>query len=148
MRMRPTTIVILLALAVYGYFELERAPGPDPAAGTGSVPGLAPASRSFSQPANGTIVEVRGTVERLLGDDNEGSRHQRFIIRVDEGRTLLVSHNIDVAPRVDALDVGDVVDVKGEYEWNDRGGLVHWTHHDPAGRHESGWIRHAGREYR
>jgi hypothetical protein len=152
--MRLTKILMLLALAAFGYFQLEREPGPVDAPGPASAPRLESArspvstSSSFSVPANGSIVEVRGTVERLLADDNEGSRHQRFIIRVDAARTLLVSHNIDVAPRVGALEIGDVVDVKGEYEANDRGGIVHWTHHDPAGRHESGWIRHAGREYR
>ena len=45
------------------------------------------------------------------------------------------------------LRVGDEVRFRGEYEWNQRGGLVHWTHHDPAGRRTGGWLRHEDRLY-
>jgi len=86
-------------------------------------------------------------VTRILTDDNEGSRHQRFIVKLATGQTLLLAHNIDLASRVENLSVGDTVDFRGEYEWNDRGGVMHWTHRDPAGRHEAGWIRHNGKIY-
>ena len=93
--------------------------------------------------------QVRGTatVSRILSDDNEGSRHQRFVVRLSSGRTLLIAHNIDLAPRVSSLRVGDTVSFYGEYEWNDRGGVIHWTHHDPRGSHVGGWIEHKGRRY-
>jgi hypothetical protein len=94
-------------------------------------------------------VQVRGTgeVTRLLRDDLKGSRHQRFIMRVAGGTTILVAHNIDLAPRIDSLKVGDRIGFYGEYEWNDKGGVIHWTHHDPGGRHVDGWLEHAGRRY-
>ena len=84
---------------------------------------------------------------RVLADDNDGSRHQRFIMELPSGTTLLVAHNIDLAPRVAGLSVGDRVSFRGEYEPNDRGGVLHWTHHDPAGRHPGGWLEHGGRRY-
>ena len=84
---------------------------------------------------------------RLLPDDNDGSRHQKFIVRLDSGNTILIAHNIDLAPRIDRLRRGDRIEFYGEYEWNDRGGVVHWTHDDPAGRHEDGWLRHKGKTY-
>ena len=92
-------------------------------------------------------VRGQGTVIKLLPDDNKGSRHQRFLLRLDSGRTLLISHNIDLAPRIESIQPGDTVEFNGEYEWNAKGGLVHWTHHDPKNQHEAGWLRHQGRTY-
>ena len=94
------------------------------------------------------IVEAEGTVDRLFSDDLRGSRHQRFVVRLPSGHTVLISHNIDLAPRIDSLKAGDPIAFRGEYEWNDKGGVVHWTHHDPDGRHPGGWLRHDGRTYR
>jgi hypothetical protein len=67
-------------------------------------------------------VRLVGRVDRLLSDDREGSRHQRFILRLTSGRTLLVAHNIDLAPRVEGLAQEDRVELFGEYEWNRQGG--------------------------
>ena len=89
-------------------------------------------------------VAGEGVVSRLLPDDRDGSRHQRFILRLASGATVLVAHNIDLAPRVTAIALGDTVAFNGEYEWNGSGGVIHWTHRDPAGRHVAGWLRHAG----
>ena len=97
---------------------------------------------------SGVQVAGEGRVSRILADDDDGSRHQRFILELSSGDTLLVAHNIDLAPRVAGLQVGDSVAFSGQYEWNDRGGVLHWTHHDPAGRHPDGWLRHDGRTYR
>ncbi len=84
---------------------------------------------------------------RILADDEAGSRHQRFIVRLDSGTTVLVAHAVDVAGRVSPLQVGDELSFRGEYVWNPRGGLVHWTHHDPVGRHAAGWIRRGNRVF-
>lgn len=102
---------------------------------------------AFAEQRGNFVAEGSGTVTRILSDDIDGSRHQRFIVVLGSGQTLLISHNIDLAPRVDTLAVGDSVTFKGEYEWNDKGGVMHWTHHDPAGQHEAGWIRHNGNTY-
>lgn len=88
-----------------------------------------------------------GKIIRLLSDDTKGDQHQRFIMEEDGGRSLLVAHNIDLAPRVDRLFVGGRIKVFGEYEWNDLGGLVHWTHKDPEDRIEGGWIEFRGKRY-
>lgn len=95
----------------------------------------------------GAMVQSSGIVDRILADDNEGSRHQRFILRLASGETLLVAHNIDLAPRIDNLKTGDEVRFRGQYETNNRGGVIHWTHHDPRGNHAEGWLEHQGRRY-
>lgn len=95
----------------------------------------------------GAWVEIHGQVTKTLRDDTHPPRHQRFIITIDGGRTLLVAHNIDLAPRV-PVQRGDAIEVRGEYETNPKGGVIHWTHHDPDGRRPGGWIRHEGKQYR
>jgi len=104
-------------------------------------------ARAFATHARDVRVDGHGVVARVLPDDNQGDRHQRFLVRLPSGQSVLIVHNIDLAPRVQNLRVGDDVAFEGEFVWNDRGGLVHWTHHDPSGRHRAGWLEHAGRRY-
>ena len=102
---------------------------------------------AFEQRARNLKVEGRGAVKQILPDDNEGSRHQRFILQLNSGQTVLISHNIDIAPRLLDLREGNEVSFRGVYEWNPEGGVIHWTHHDPAGRHPGGWLKHKGTMY-
>jgi hypothetical protein len=102
---------------------------------------------AFRDRVNDLQVRGRGTVTRLLSDDHEGSRHQRFIVGLASGQTLLVAHNIDVAPRVEGLAVGDQIAFSGIYEWSAEGGTIHWTHGDPGGDHAPGWLRHDAKTY-
>lgn len=104
--------------------------------------------QAFEAGRSDLIVESSGTVIKLLADDRDGSRHQRFLISLSNGHTVLVAHNIDLAPRIDNLQPGDALAFKGEYEWNAKGGVIHWTHGDPSGRYAGGWLRHQGRIYR
>ena len=90
--------------------------------------------------------ETRFEVVKILSDDNVGSRHQRFLVSRAGLPTLLVAHNIDLAPRAPIQD-GSEVFIRGRYEWNDKGGVIHWTHHDPKGHIEGGWINVNGNRY-
>ena len=143
------TIAGLLAFTQYGC-SATGTPTAIPARGeatTSAATGDSVLARAFAERASSLEVQGQGTVSRLLSDDSDGARHQRFILRLDSGQTVLVAHNIDVAPRVDPLRVGDTVSFKGEYEWNAQGGVIHWTHHDPTGSHTAGWLAHDGRTY-
>lgn len=103
--------------------------------------------RAFKNRTSNVQVEGEGVVTRILADDLSGSRHQRFIVRLKSGQTVLIAHNIDIAPRVAGLQEADRVRFYGEYVWNEKGGMVHWTHHDPEGKHAAGWVKHNGRTY-
>jgi len=104
------------------------------------------AEEAFRNGRSGVMVTVEGAVIRLLADDNDGSRHQRFIIRLASGQTLLIAHNIDLSSRVPAQQ-NVQVKLRGQYEWSEKGGTVHWTHRDPQQKHEAGWIEIGGRRY-
>jgi hypothetical protein len=102
--------------------------------------------------ADHSEVTGNGTVIKILADDNKaggdnGSRHQRFILRLPSGQTVLVVHNIDLAPRLELISEGDTIVFKGIYIRNNKGGLIHWTHRDPDGRHEDGWLKRNGKIY-
>ncbi|MBH0038588.1 DUF3465 domain-containing protein [Pseudoalteromonas sp. SWN166] len=92
-------------------------------------------------------VQGSGIVIRILNDDNNGSRHQKFILKLSTGITILIAHNIDLAPKINLLSKGDTVQFYGEYEWNKKGGVVHWTHNDPNGYHVGGWLKYKGKIY-
>ncbi len=150
-RLRGILLLVVVLAIAYGLRSLLDRPrgvqGPDrPAPIAVSTEGDAAILAAFSDRRSGLLVESAGRVDRILPDDNEGSRHQRFILRLESDHTLLISHNIDIAKRL-PLEAGDLVSFRGQYEWNDRGGVIHWTHHDPQGRHPGGWLRHEGRRY-
>jgi hypothetical protein len=103
--------------------------------------------RAFQERKSHIQVEDQGIVKKLLTDDTNGSKHQRFVVQLASGQTILVAHNIDLAPRVSSLREGDTIAFNGEYEWNPEGGVVHWTHDDPAKQHPPGWLKHNGKTY-
>ncbi len=97
------------------------------------------AASAFEHKYNNVMLTVQGRVTKRLPTDTIGAHHQRFIVTLPNGQSILVVHNIDDAPRV-PLRVGDEVEVRGRYLWNEQGGEMHWTHHDPLGKLAGGYI--------
>lgn len=140
----PAIVVAAIAIFAYGRHYLPDFSGaPPPAVAVND----SVFSDAFENHASNIQVEGQGTVAKILPDDTNGSRHQRFIVRLNSGQTILIAHNIDLAERVSSLNQGDVITFSGVYEWNPKGGVVHWTHHDPDGHHRAGWIRHNGQAF-
>ena len=101
-------IGIALAVAYVGGVESGLIPGRQHDAAIGANGADAVLSAAFENRRSDVQVQGSGHVTRVLPDDNDGSRHQRFIVRLASGQTLLVAHNIDLANRVAAVKPGDV----------------------------------------
>jgi hypothetical protein len=136
-----TVVVYALTWATFGCALQSAGPDGNAASDDSQI------GRAFKNRTSNVQVEGEAVVSRILADDVAGSRHQRFIVRLASGQTVLIAHNIDIAPRIDGLQEGDRVRFFGEYVWNEKGGMVHWTHHDPEGKHVAGWLKHKGRTY-
>jgi molybdopterin converting factor small subunit len=143
--MKKLLLIIVVVALAYGYVQESGIP-------IHSLPILSGGSESTLQTAyrnreSNLQVKGEGTVIRILPDDLEGSRHQKFMLKTTSGQTLLVAHNIDLAPKINEIKNGDLIQFHGEYEWNSKGGVIHWTHHDPNNMHTDGWLKHEGRTY-
>ncbi len=148
--------LILIAICIGAYFLVTHAPD---SFSINSIKSLLPFTKpelstsdiaiqkAYDNKLSDLQVGGSGKVIQIVPDDNNGSRHQRFIIKLDSSQTLLIAHNIDLAPKISNLRVGDHINFYGEYEWNSKGGVVHWTHHDPNNLHEGGWLNHGGKLY-
>lgn len=146
--------LLLIAIAVFltgEQFDLMPGGSEAPARTSSTIQdsdnGARAITRAFESQAENVPVQSSGRVVHVLADDTRGSQHQRFILALPEGHTVMVAHNIDLAPRVPDVREGDTIVFKGIYEWNDKGGVVHWTHRDPNGRHPGGWLERDGRRY-
>jgi Protein of unknown function (DUF3465) len=94
-------------------------------------------------------VVADGTVTRLFGvQPGRISPHEGFLLRLGSACSLVVrvEANTDFTGPI-PLARGQRVLVKGEYEYYPLGGVIHWTHRDPRGRHEGGYIEAAGHTY-
>ena len=146
--MKKILFVVIVCLAVYQFisqspksFSIKSFANSDVSTSDYAL------DEAFKNNLSDIQVGGSGKVINILPDDTQGSQHQRFIIKLKSGQTLLIAHNIDLASRVSSLRVGDHINFYGEYEWNSKGGVVHWTHRDPSGRHEDGWLNHGGQLY-
>ncbi len=143
--MKKIILLIVVAILGYGYLQEKSVPLPGPSSWSdGSDSAI---QTAYNNRQSDLQVQGEGVVTRILPDDRKGSQHQKFLLKMSTGQTLLVAHNIDLAPRVSGLTVGDTVEFYGEYEWNSKGGVIHWTHRDPQNHHIGGWLKHNGRTY-
>ena len=143
--MKKIVFLIIAAFLAYGFLHLWDISTSNKSLSVNNSDSIL--QHAFENQKVGLQVEGKGVVIRMLGEDLDGLRHQRFILQLESGQTLLISHNIDLAPKINRLMEGDSVEFYGEYEWNPEGGVIHWTHRDPNNKHVAGWLKHRGRTY-
>jgi hypothetical protein len=131
-------IVIIIALVLWRQFG--------PGLPVNVMSGDEAIAQAFADHRTDLMVEFTGRVQRTLNDELTGRPQQRFIVELDNGHLLLVSHDLEYAERV-PLDTWDTVSIRGEYQWNEQGGMVSWTHRDPGIGLRHGWIDFKGRRY-
>jgi Protein of unknown function (DUF3465) len=142
--------ILILILALFGTAcsapnnapQLESAP-----VSTTSSMDAGAIIEAFGAQRNLPQVQGSGIVTKVLKDDTKGLQHQKFLLKVSDNITILIAHNIDLAPRVADIQEGDIVEFKGEYIYTAKGGTVHWTHKDPRGHHTAGFLKHNGNTY-
>jgi hypothetical protein len=73
--------------------------------------------------------------------------HEEFSAETAAGNVDIID-NVGIAPRI-PVKPGDAIQVRGEmvHDRDKPDPVVHWTHHDPDGRHADGFIRLQNREY-
>jgi Protein of unknown function (DUF3465) len=148
--MRPIPIFLFACFALGSFGLIACTPpgsAPEPQIVNDSLTALSDIQSAFQEQKSDFQVMQEGPIITVLADDTVGDRHQRFILRLKSNQTLLIAHNIDLAPRIPDPKVGEVLRFYGVYEWNDQGGVVHWTHHDPDGKHIDGWLEYRGKRY-
>jgi hypothetical protein len=118
------------------------------ACGGSAQPDDSAIAADFHNHQSNVEVTADGTVVRVLADRTSSTGiHEQFIVKLSSGDiTIEVEHNISIAARVPVA-LGDHVIVHGEYVWSPQGGLIHFTHHDPKGTHEGGYIQDNGKTY-
>ena len=149
MNRNSARLIILLVIIGGGYLYnnyINQIPGSN-ASGNISGNQNEDINLAISNQQSGVQIEANGEVVKILPDDNQGSRHQRFLVKLPTGNVILIAHNIDLAPKIEDLEAGNSISFRGVFEWNEKGGLVHWTHHDPQGKHIPGRLIYHGRTY-
>lgn len=128
------------------YTQQTQVASPTSVATTAATIDMREVEAAQAAQARKTQVTIAARVFKLLPDDTRGLPHQRFLLQLDNGTTVLIAHDTKLAPHV-PVQPGDFVRIHGEYIWNNKGGVIHWTHHDPRGRHDPGWIEFNGLRY-
>lgn len=125
--------------AVLGLALCGCAPGPNDAA----------VCKAYAQMRSGVEVIADGRVVQVFGTRvGPSGPHEGFLLALHSGCRLVVRIETNVAfTGPIPLRNGNAVVVKGEYEYDPSGGVIHFTHRELRGYHASGYVETGGRFY-
>jgi hypothetical protein len=115
------------------------------ASGAQNLQSAIPACRSHPQ-GHVEVYIPDARVVRVLGERaGRSGYHEGFLIATASGTdTFKVEDNTDITGPI-PLRRGDAISLLGQFECDDY--VIHWTHHDPRGRHPAGYIEVNGTRY-
>ncbi len=103
--------------------------------------------RAVSDGRNVNFVQGAGViVTRVLPDDNSGLPHQRWYVRLSNGKEIIAIYNSDMGQRV-PVKPGVVMSLGGEFKMTNLGPMIHWLHSDPQGTRPNGFVIIQGVRY-
>lgn len=120
---------------------------------TGSVADQKAGDAAMVAAVNGrrniNFVEATGMlVVETLPDDRQGLQHQKFVVQLTSGATMLAVYNLDMEGcTYIPVKKGDRVAMGGEFKWTSQGALLHWLHYDPSQRRPDGYVQLNGVDY-
>lgn len=132
----------IISLSVTSFANRQVLPQPEPgqiAAGDATL------VQAVQNQKGVNFLTAKGLqVTQLLKDDTSGLPHQKFNVKLSNGRVVMIVSNLDMCEKV-PVQVGDTVSVGGQFIATGKAsGLVHWTHKDPRKKRPDGFIELGG----
>lgn len=148
---------IMLALAAFGVMEwshirehwlMAKEVDADALTSASRPTQQAVLERALRDKAQDQLLVVVGWVTGILPDvERDGVSYQRFEVRLVNRQHLLIEHDLHRSTRVEGIKAGSELLIRGRYFWNEQGGVLRYTHHDPEQKRPDGWIRFKHRNY-
>lgn len=157
-RIKPLWALLLFALALALLNRLNQyqvsqdprhhIPFPVGVAESGIIPSDLLLAQAYQNRTSGTQLTSEGKITHIFPTADSGTDYQKFIVQLGIGQSILVMHNMELGAAIEGLAIGEYIEVYGEYQWTADGGIIRWTHQDPLGKHQAGWVKYKGRIYR
>jgi hypothetical protein len=133
-------LITVLSVTLFALWSWQSKPGYN------IEPGFRAVEKAYLKQRSGMMVEVSGPIVRILTADPDVAERQKFVVRLQNGQSVLVVHDIRESEKV-PVSINDEVTVRGEYVWTEPGGIIQWTRHDSSLERRHGWIEHQGIKY-
>lgn len=102
-------------------------------------------AQAYQQRLSGLQLSVSGKITHVFP---VSGNYQKFIVQLNADQSVVVIHNRALGSSIDGLVIGETIEVFGEYQWTEEGGIIQRTHQDPMSHRQAGWVKYKDRIYR